>query len=531
MTQLHLPQEFTSAVHATVSALLLGFSLVAMPLAYQRAWQLWRGDQALHHGLALPWLAAAIARWAIAPLWLTMVFIGYRMTETAIQLVPISHYGIGASALYHACFAFLPLDHRSMMLVNSVIGVFALPIHASLALELLQNKRQATIFAWLNALLPLLIQLDNSEANHVPTLWWLSAGLLLLVQHAKTQKLSTLAAALVPLTLAMISRPEMLLLAPILAFLTLRMTQPPPLQLNFLRHKPTLLLLWLAVLLLLPQILHVVSNDTALLPSPMALLGRMPLVLTQSNVLLHPTLFPLGLLLFATFAMWQKQVRPIGYMVIACLLAVAPDIDRGNMARVQAPAALFACMLAAAGLDVFWQHNKPKVRALGVGLFLISVSITALYLWRHTNEQTEESFIRQVQIQLPKGPYTLVRLGSDDRVPKLVGRESTTQLHFPDYLFAPPTGQARIVSISAWLERPDRSVAAYFYAGVRCYAHWRPDGVPAPHGSNEHPACARMRKDAKMVPILQTEVQNDGDVWLNHYGDAKTLKLGLFRVQ
>lgn len=539
MTAVSLPQELISLLHAAAAVVLLGLATVALPLAYARAWQLWRAaDPVQERWSAAAWALGAVLRWAVAPLWLTMVFIGYRMTETAIQLVPVNHYGIGASALYHMGFAVLPLDHRSVMAINSLVGVLAMPLHAALALELLGTKRRAIRFLWLLAATPLLIQLDNSEANHVPTLWWLSGGLLLLLHFAQNRSHLTLAASLVLLGLAATSRVELLALAPLLAYLALWTVQGkrPPLA-----WRPTgkAALLVLAVgVLLLPQLVNLWQSGMPLLPDPLALLGRLALALTQANVLLRTTLFPLGILLAALIALTERKLWPLAAMAVACLLAVAPDVDRGNLVRVQAPAALFACMLAAVGLERLGfaasapvQPGRLRLALVAAALVAASAAATVPFLWAPTNERAEDLFIRDALAHLPAGPYTLIRLSTEDRVPKQVGLESTTQLHFPDYLVKPPVGQARLTSVAAWLERPDATLPAYFFAGVRCYARWRPDGEPAPAGLSEHPACSQMRKSAKLVPVFQRTVVNQGDVWLNNYGDAPELPLALYKVE
>ncbi len=538
MSVLQLPAELVSLLHAAVAVLLLGLSLVALPLAYRRAWRLWRAEEPLQERWsAAALVVAAVLRWAVAPLWLTMVFIGYRMTETAIQLVPVNHYGIGASALYHMAFAMLPLDHRSLMAVNSLVGVLALPLHAALALQLLGSKVRAVRFLWLLAATPLLIQLDNSEANHVPTLWWLSGGLLLWLEFAQTRSRLALSGSLVLLVLAMTSRVEMVLLAPLLAYLalwTVRGERPRALG------RPTLptALLWLGTgTLLVPQLINLMQAGLPLLPEPAALVGRLGIALTLSNVLLRPSLFPLGILLVALPALRERKLWPLAAMAVVCVLAVAPDVDRGNMARVQAPAALFVCMLAAAGLDRLVQSRmgsvvgRSRVALATWAAMAVSAAFTVPFLWAPSNERAEELFLRDALTHLPAGPYTLIRLSTEDRVPKQVGRESTTQLHFPDYLVKPPVGQARLSSVAAWLERPDPGHPTYFFAGVRCFAAWRPDGQPPPAGLNEHPACRQLRKSAKLVPVFQRTVPNHGDVWLNNYGDAAELPLALYKVE
>src|SRR5436190_14158976 len=91
------------ALEVWIALGLLGLALVALPRAWMRAWATFRGTPELRW-LAVAVALAAAARWVIAPLQIVTMFIGYRLTEQAIDLVPSSHYGVGSQALYHALF-------------------------------------------------------------------------------------------------------------------------------------------------------------------------------------------------------------------------------------------------------------------------------------------------------------------------------------------------------------------------------------------------------------------------------------------
>jgi hypothetical protein len=40
-----------------------------------------------------------------------------------------------------------------------------------------------------------------------------------------------------------------------------------------------------------------------------------------------------------------------------------------------------------------------------------------------------------------------------------------------------------------------------------------------------------MRRDFLLEPVIEEEVPNRGDVWLDYYGDSPTLRLGLYRIR
>ena len=45
------------------------------------------------------------------------------------------------------------------------------------------------------------------------------------------------------------------------------------------------------------------------------------------------------------------------------------------------------------------------------------------------------------------------------------------------------------------------------------------------------PACRKMRERFTLEPVLEKALQNRGDVWLEYYGDAPVLPLGLYRIR
>jgi hypothetical protein len=105
-----------------------------------------------------------------------------------------------------------------------------------------------------------------------------------------------------------------------------------------------------------------------------------------------------------------------------------------------------------------------------------------------------------------------------------------THHHFPDYLVRPPMGPGRVSSIRDFLDQPDLDRPAYFYWGMRCHAEFRVPSAPRPHGDALQPACARMRDTFALEPVITRTVPNRGDVWLEYYGDAPELRLGLYRI-
>jgi hypothetical protein len=536
-----LTSERIGALLAVVALVLLGLSLVALPRAYVRVYQVWQvsrpASSRLMRLFGVSIAIGAALRWIVAPLWIVTVFIGYRLTQQALELLPVSHYGIGSTALYHALFAVMPRDHASLMRVNSVLGVLALPLFATFAARMLDDRRAGAIFAMLVAITPLFIKNDNSDANHVPCLLWMFGGLVLWEEALETGGKRALAGSVVLLALAGIARPEMPALVPVVVALVTLGVGPLKARLK-VRGLAVVVVVW--ALFVLAQILHV-SQAIGTLKSRESLVGfnwqtlaEAPSMLLLKNAVLRPNLYPVALLAFAGFALVRPVRRrrhaAVGLLAVASLAIYSVDVSWANMARVHVPGALFVTMLAASGISraievvrSFWS------RIVVVAFVAVSALPSALLLWAPTNEQAEEELIRASLKELPAGRFTLVRIGADDH-----DRSRTTgftHYHFPDYLVVHPARDGLVLPIRAWEDRPNFDAPAYFYAGVRCYASMRPEGAPPPSGDNLQAPCARMAERFTLEPVVERAIPNRGDVWLDYYGDSPTLRLGLYRIR
>jgi hypothetical protein len=216
---------------------------------------------------------------------------------------------------------------------------------------------------------------------------------------------------------------------------------------------------------------------------------------------------------------------------VTSLVVYMVDLCEANMARVQVPGALFVTMLAALGLSRAWDRVRaPAYRVAAVTLLVGTAMPSVSRLWAPTNEQAEEELIREAVAEMPRDkPFTLVRMDWDDRDPEKTAE--FTHYYFPDYLIERPARKGRAVSIAAWEQRPRFDAPAYFFAGVRCYASMRKAGTPPPPGDNLQRPCARMGEQFVLEPVFERVIPNRGDVWLEYYGDAPTLKVGLYRIR
>ena len=539
--------ELLTNAQCAVALVLLGLALASLPLAVRAALRTFpAGDPARRLVIAAT-VGGAAVRWLVAPLWMVTMYIGYLLTEQSIALSPQSHYGIASQALYHAVFGVLPHDHRVLMWTNSVCGVAAIPLWAAVGARLLGDRRIGAAFGLLLAFTPLFIKNDNSDANQVPALLWIAGGLLLWLDYLESGARESLLPSLALLALAAIGRPEMPVLVPLLV-VTVALGSPAPSRLC----DPAL---WAAAaagaLLAVPHLLHVVHaaqslSDRESLPAMTGghYAALIPLLWTR-NTVLTADLYPIALLPLAAASLYAEtpqRLRAVLLVAVTAIVAVALysfDLCRANMARVHVQGAILVTLLAAAGTVRVWDAlgRAPSPRGARVTLLaaLVASTIpTAFALWAPTNEQQEERTIRRAVAALGQQSngreYTLVRFARVDRNRESPGSDFTHH-HFPDYLVRPPAGQAILASITDWIAEPDLSKPAFFYLGMRCYAEFRTDGTPPPHGETLQPACARLRERFRLEPLFEEEVINRGDVWLEYYGDSPRLRLGLYRIE
>jgi hypothetical protein len=535
-----------------VSLVLLGLSLPALAHAYRASIARFAGDRLSSRLTLVACALAALGRWVLAPKQIVTMYIGYLLTEQAIELSTASHYGLGSLSLYHALFGVLPLDHASLLWTNAVLGVLTLPLAAAFAARLTKSPRTGALFALLVALTPLFVRNDTSDANHVPCLFWAFGGLVSLGAWLDDGRRSGLVASAILLALAANGRPEMPLVVAMWIAVALVATPPPRAR---WRDPALWVALPLASASVVPHLLHV-GAATAMLEERGGLPGAGSAASTASamlrslvrlDTLLTPSLYPAALLLLALAAV-GLPVR-LGGVSLRLRLALAlttaatialygMDLCRANMARVHVPGALLCTLLAAISLTALLERAAARSRgalsfaiAIAAALFTATAAPSAAKLFAETNEQTEESLIREAVARLLRdAEYTFVRFARADRDLSSKGSDSTHQ-HFPDYLLRPPQGRALVSSFRDWIDQPSFDRPAFVFVGLRCYAEFRDEGTKPPHGAALQPACAELRERFELEPVFERDVRNYGDVWLEYYGDAPTFRVGLYRVR
>ncbi|MFH1532826.1 MAG: glycosyltransferase family 39 protein [Pseudomonadota bacterium] len=524
-----------------IAGVLLGASVVSLGFTAQWAWRTWqdadvtRGDLLSMLGI----LAAAIAVRLALPVRLATVFIGYRTTTHAIDLAEVQHYGFGAPVLYNAVFQFFDPDHLTLMRTNTALGILLIPLAATWGLQLLRDRRAGLLVGLLIAVLPIFVRNDTSDANNVPCLLWLFAGLVTWHRALTSGRSLELLAALPLLALAAIGRPELPLLVPVYLALS-AWAEAPWRQRLGLRPLVGAGVVWL--LLVSPHMAHILGRALWLqasdsLPGFSLLEIEDPWkVFHERTILFRWDLLPAAIPILAAAALWrppaggQKVERALILMALLTIVPTMIDVDRANIARVQVPVVLFLLFPAAAGL---LRIGDRFGRRWGHGALVAAIALTAIptgvTLFAPTNGDHEESLFAEARARLPTRPHTLVvRWDGDHASGDESGRR--THLHLPGYWFQPPGGSSWLRSIQQWMVTEDLSQPTFFLRTVRCYARFRAWEAPPAEGENLCEPCRRILEGYDLRPVFEREVPNRGNVWINYYGDAPTLTLGLYEI-
>jgi len=529
---------------------LLVLALLLLPVVAWRAAQAFKGlDRRSRLVLFLLLGAAAVLRVIIAPHQVVTMYVGYRLVDAADTLDQIFRYGVGVQVQWHALLRLLGADHAHLIGTHAFVGVATAGLLAAALLRAGWPGRQVLGGLALIAWLPLLVWSDASDSLHVLILFWSAASLLAAISFARDGRWIDAAAAVVCLALAAHGRPEHVLFGPLWVGVMIAAMRAGGQTEGATFHPRAGLLAWLGMaavfaLLVAPQALYALDMRGAMAardtwPGSLAeLLVHLPGSLLERNVLLDRTLLPSALTLAAIGALVSLgspavlRLR-IGWFAVGlawmCMYYI--DLSPASQPRLQVVMALPAAWLAGAwmaelvflpGSGRSWRVGLAVILAPGL---LVGGWQSAARLWQPSNEQAEESFIREALAALPDGPVRVARPGRRDFAP-----DRHTHAFFPDYLLRHRRPAAVPIDL-AELAHPgtDPAVADRVLLGMRCYTRFRRDGEPAPERW-QLPACASLRASGRLAPVLERTVTNQGDVGLPYHPRQPQLLLGLYRV-
>ncbi|MBM4395341.1 MAG: hypothetical protein FJ087_06580 [Deltaproteobacteria bacterium] len=497
------------ATAATGVVLVVVFLLLA-PATGRRLW----ADLSSRLGPAA-WVVLAIAAAAITARLLlphrpVMYYMGYRLAESAATLGDVPKYGPGALAAYHLLFLATGTSHVAMAHLNSVLGGL-LPIPAAaLMARAGAGRAGALAAAAMLAGVPLFVKDATTESLLVPTVLWAVTGLALVLRWRETRATSDLALALLPLLLAMESRPEAVALVPATVLLVAWQGRAGP---RAAGSRAGDVAAWaIAAVLLAARVAHMLvavgieraRGAAPVLGDPAALVGLADGLWTR-NVAFRADFFPVAVTVLAGAAVVAggrvRAPRAAALLVAASLwlLASLVDLPYVSLPRVQVPALVLVTLAAAWGADAAWALAARLPGAARVAVMAaVAVAVAAASaptvepLWARTNADDEEDLIRDAIAALPAEPATVVRRAYEDLPAEPV------HLSWPDYLFEAAghraLGPDRYEATAEAGGRP-----AYFLLGTRCW-------LRACGQQGMHPACARMAERHYLEPVVERTV-------------------------
>jgi hypothetical protein len=481
-----------------------------------------------------------------APHRLVKVFFGYEEVDAALDLVRLPKYGSSVPALHHVALLAGPADYDTVLVLHSVLGALSVPLFALWLRRLAAPRGAVGVAAFALALLPLFVKDHNSESYLVPALFWLSAGLLLLLDAADGRRLAWPAAA-VALGLAILARPLVHVFAPALVVVTLTGAGLPAgaLRAGLRRAWPFALAL---AALLVPNALHVLAAARlqAAEGSLPGLAGgdglrllTLPGRLVTENVAFDPAFVPTAVPALALAAAVLARGRLRRNLLLLLGVAVAwwaasfVDLPAVSRPRLQAPGVLLVTLAAAVGAVLLIDRVRARgrraaARSLAVALAAAaaaSAAFTIPALWARGNADEEARAFAAAVAHLPPEPVVFVRLGPGDEPRWAVHRAG------PERLLLEVQRGDTVLGIGEYLDADPADRPVYAWLGVRCHAASREGRAasPLPPG-RAHPLCERLRSRPHTV-VFEREVPNHPAADFPWYPeDRPTLPVALIRL-
>ena len=509
-----VPKTAQGSVSVHLSLWLIVLFLLSLPLALvQSARDLWAAGDARFWRALWVIVGLGLLLRLIVPHDLVMHYMGYWVTHLAATFEELPKYGPSAFVLYHLLFEVVAPSHQALMTLNSVLAGLTPLVAAWILLQLGLPRLTTLAGAALVASLPVFIKDANSESILVPTVLWTLLALGTTLAFLRTGRWWWLLIALVNLILAMMARPEALLLAPltVAALAAFAWPERPRLPLLVAAGVALLAVASLRGMELVTQMTEQFDrgNTTHLLAGGGELL-RMYLWegLIIKNGALWPSIFPVAVSLLALFSFFGAAGRArwislaLAGLGLLWIMASRTDLPYVSVARIQVPGMLLITLSAAIGAGALWSHQKARLAAgprrtvlLVFQLLLLALNLIATVpsLWVRTNAHDEEALLEDTLAALPDEPVALLY--------RAWGAEPREKGHhqIPRYAFQPPRRADQLWNIPEWIEGLRPSRPTYALLGTRCYM--RDCGA-----RGVHPACAALRERFELQPVIERHV-------------------------
>lgn len=555
----------------TVMVLLLlavGAFVVAMVLLGQT----WRGMGVTTRRVVLLALGAAIVTRLLVEPRLVMIYWVYGFTDVVATFRELPRYGAGAATLYRLLFAATGPDHLVLVWVHTVAGILTLPAAVAFLHRHRARGPAVAIFAVLLAMTPMFIRDHRTESILVFAVFCLWYGLLLLDGFLLDRRRGCLAGAVPFLGLAVMTRPEMVVIVPAAVAVAVIARGRDGLRGP---RAPLALAAATFVGLLVAQMAHLAvavpqQVEAGALPSlNLRMLAALPGHLVMRNAWLKLEFFPVLVTAVAVLgaARPPRGARALawgsGVLAIAWTSVYYMDLPITSEPRLHAPAAMLVALVAALGAETaagLLSAATPRLRSAALlclgGLVALSALPSIPSLFAPTNEDQEEALYRRVVAALPEGRACLVQISALDDPP-----EGKTHRFHPQYLLRPPNRDDHVFSITQWEAGTDGRCpeGGYFYLGLLCYAAvseaaeqgavlervverrclfgadcWRVSfrTLDLSEGPREAmlSSCRRLL-EASGPPVFEEDLENLGDNEFGYYPEVPRFRVGLYRLQ
>jgi hypothetical protein len=506
----------SASVHLSLWLILL--FLLSLPLAlFQSARDLAGSGDARFNQTLLAIVGLGLLLRLLVPHDLVMHYMGYWVTQLAATFEELPKYGPSAFVLYHVLFKFVAPSHHAIMTLNSVLAGLTPFVAAWILLQLGLTRLTALAGAALLAFLPLFVKDANSETILVPTILWTLLGLGATLAFLRTGRWWLLLIGLINLVLAMMARPEALLLAPLTVAALAAFAWPERPRVPLLVAAGIVLMAVLSFrgMELSTQMTDQFDrgNTTHLLAGWRVLAGMYLWEgLITKNGALWPSIFPLSVTLLAVFSFFGAAGRArwislaLAGLGLLWIMASRTDLPFVSVARIQVPGMLLLTLSAAIGVEALWSHQEARLEAgprrtvlLAFQLLLLALNLVATVpaLWVRTNAHDEEALLEDGLAALPAEPAVILY--------RAWGAEPREKGHhqMPKYAFEPPWRRDQLWNIPEWLDGLRPSRPTYALLGTRCY-------MRNCDARGQHPACAAIRAGFELQPVIERHVPTRG---------------------
>jgi hypothetical protein len=523
---------------------LLALSLLALPWAWRRTWQVFDVPRIPLIVLGLSPVLAWLLR-ALAPHRLVMVYFGWLHVDQAATLEQLPRYGAATSLLDHVWFQAFGVSPTVVQWGHTLLGAATVLPMAAIAARLVTDRRArqwtALGTALGIALLPLSILDHGTESMLVPAVLWWTCAVVLLQRFVRDRSLMDAGGAVILLVLCGLARPDAMLVAMPTAGVLLGVTPGASLR----GHWRGLAVVAVLVLVLwLPGIQWLrerTAEDVLAGNLPhfgAAFLDRLPERFARGWVVLDQRYFPLAAavlpLVAVLFPPARRPVLALGLVSLLWALPMLLDFNESSMLRLHAPSAMLWLAAGMVALGTFAATPLParlpkQVHPMTIALVLVQLSADAVAtvgdVFSPQLSDADDRLMAQVAHHSHDGkPATYVTRGFDD-LP-----DQGIHLFQPQFALEPGD---KWLSVRDFL-RDEAGVHArgpvFAVQGARCHAGlpeqrkgWKPGQM--------HPACEQLCAQGNCRPLWTEAVRNVGERGFDWYPsphDEPTFAIGLY---